>query len=513
MAKSSVKDYWKRLKIWILFGVGVLAFAFMGLIPGQYQSFTTGGAAAIVNDEVISMGEYQRRLEQMRGQLGDQFQNLPPAQRQMFTSGLQSRALESLISTEILTQAAENEGFFPAKEELQDQIVDIPAFQENGRFSHERYRALLQSNRLSVSEFEKSVRDQAAVEKVRELFEMGMVPSPDEIELERRAEQTKIHLEFVELSREELKDQMNILESQLNDYINQEENQQEIQNFYEQNKSDYQIPEQVKARHILIKADPENEDSQKKAQERIQEISEIATVDNFAELAEKHSEDQGSADRGGDLGFFERGRMAPEFEEIAFSLAPKTISEPVETSFGYHLILVEEHQEASVKPLEQVKKDVTQKALLEQKVDEIYKKIKEFLQNGQTQKLVSLLKQYKNLEWEDTGEFALSSRFIPKIGRNETLLFDALEVNEGELVDHLVQSRGKSYIVRMKKRNIPELEPLNQADKEEQIVRLTQQKSSQLMNAWVEHLQEQATIERNAALVSQQLSPIHGGAQ
>ncbi|MBU0460787.1 MAG: peptidyl-prolyl cis-trans isomerase, partial [Nanoarchaeota archaeon] len=98
------------------------------------------------------------------------------------------------------------------------------------------------------------------------------------------------------------------------------------------------IGEEVNAAHILISAENHN---QSEALELIQAIQENATPENFAELAQQYSEGPSSVD-GGDLGWFGKGMMVPEFEAAAFALDANEISEPVKTQFGYHLILVKE---------------------------------------------------------------------------------------------------------------------------------------------------------------------------
>jgi len=136
-------------------------------------------------------------------------------------------------------------------------------------------------------------------------------------------------------------------------------NAAEIHDFYIQNPDKFRLPEQVRARHILLKLSPGADDEvQQVAREKLAGIlREARNGGDFAALASQYSED-GSADQGGDLGFFERGQMVKPFEEAAFGLQPGEISDVVETPFGLHLIKVEDRQTARTVPEDQVREQV-----------------------------------------------------------------------------------------------------------------------------------------------------------
>ena len=131
--------------------------------------------------------------------------------------------------------------------------------------------------------------------------------------------------------------------------------------FYDGNPAMFQTPEQVRARHILIKVAPEADEAQKK--EALQKIKDLQKKvkggEDFAALAEANSEGPSSA-KGGDLGYFSRGQMVKPFEEVAFALQTGEVSDIVETRFGYHLIKVTERREAGTVPFEDAKDRVGQ---------------------------------------------------------------------------------------------------------------------------------------------------------
>ncbi len=136
--------------------------------------------------------------------------------------------------------------------------------------------------------------------------------------------------------------------------------EQEMKDYYEKNKRRYEVKEMVKAGHILIRVKKDATDAEKKAAlEKAKKIAKEAKKKgaDFRQLAIKYSEGP-TGPKGGDLGFFTRGRMAPEFEKAAFALKPGQISDPVLTTFGYHIIKVYERREAGQKPFEEVKDSI-----------------------------------------------------------------------------------------------------------------------------------------------------------
>lgn len=135
----------------------------------------------------------------------------------------------------------------------------------------------------------------------------------------------------------------------------------DMKSYFEENKESYNTPEQVKASHILV-------DSEAKAQEV---KSKLAAGADFAEMAKEYSIDPGTKDKGGELGFFSKGSMVPEFENVAFSLEVGKISDPVKTDYGYHIIKVEEKQPAKIATYEESKNQVKE-AILNSKLQEAY---------------------------------------------------------------------------------------------------------------------------------------------
>jgi peptidyl-prolyl cis-trans isomerase C len=151
----------------------------------------------------------------------------------------------------------------------------------------------------------------------------------------------------------------------------------DVKSYYEDHKEEFRTPEMVKASHILVKVDRSaSEEEKKKAKEKATDIlNKAKSGEDFAKLASELSDDPGSKTKGGDLGFFAKGRMVKPFEDAAFSLKPGEISGLVESQYGFHIIKVEEKKEPSLEPFDKVQEQIRQKLIQES----IKTKITEFI--------------------------------------------------------------------------------------------------------------------------------------
>jgi len=163
--------------------------------------------------------------------------------------------------------------------------------------------------------------------------------------------------------------------------------QQDEAQFYQQNLDKMKHPEQVRASHILLRATKDAPADQKTAQKTKAEeaLAKARSGSDFAALAKEYSQDPGSAQRGGDLGYFEKGKMVPPFDQAAFSLKVGAISDVVETDFGYHIIKVTDHRPEGVTP-----------------IDDVRPRIHEYLANekvkGEVQKMTEGLRKQAKIE-------------------------------------------------------------------------------------------------------------------
>ncbi len=259
----------------------------------------------------------------------------------------------------------------------------------NGKYiGDEQYASLVSQNfGISRETFEKELKKELQENRLRSFVTAGVTVSDQQVRDSYRQQATKIKFDYAVVSADDLRKTINPTDVELQAFFKQnapkyakavpearkiqyiafttanlpggapQVTDAEVQQYYNQHQSDYKVDDQVKVRHILIKVDP-NADAKTDAaaKQRAEDIlKQLRAGGNFAELAKKNSDDPGSKDQGGELGFIKHGVTVPEFDKAAFSLQPGQISDLVKTKFGYHIIQTEEKQTAHTRLLDEVK--------------------------------------------------------------------------------------------------------------------------------------------------------------
>jgi len=275
---------------------------------------------ATVDGEVILMSEFEKRAKPVMEEY-EKFLTGPD--KEMKVKDLKEKILDQMIDEKILIREAKRMKFNVSRKEIQDGIEEIKK-----RFgAEEEFNQELAKQGLTEEKFKDQVKEQIMVIKLIDQEIKNKVAAPTD---------------------------------------------SEIEDFYKQNESEMVEPEQVRARHILIKIS-ENSDKAaalKKIKQILKEVKEGKST--FSELAKKYSEDP-SAARGGDIGFFIRGQMVRKFEDVAFALNVGEISDVVETEYGYHIIQCVEKKAAEKKSLEEIR-DYLRNFIFQKRMEERYEK-------------------------------------------------------------------------------------------------------------------------------------------
>ncbi len=316
--------------------VGTIFFVW-GMDLGRQSDYKAMQSAAMVNDQPISYQEFERIWSQQSQAMFAQTKEEPTrAQIQKMRHAL----ISDMIDRELLRQQFGKLGFKVFTEEVASRIAGMSAFQQDGKFSQQKYLTLLTYNRMDPNEFEASEKTSLEVLKMEMFVKNSIVVSEEELRQFFRSRARELKLLVAPFNWKDKAKSITIPES-------------EITAYFETHKNEFEQQAEVKASHILIRVDEKATEEQRlTARLKTENIrNEINKGLNFAEAAKKYSEDPGSAKTGGDLGFFKTGMMVPAFEKAAFAQKLGEVSAaPIQTQFGYHLIKVTERKEA-MKPV------------------------------------------------------------------------------------------------------------------------------------------------------------------
>lgn len=389
MALKWLRDNLRHLKF-ILWGV-VAVFVLLVFVDwgaGRAGPQGSGRAAVKIGSKAISEQEFlgeMRRLDQRFSQVyGEQWNEL---RAQVDLAG---QTANYFIDRELQLAEAKRVGITVSPEELRDSILSNPSFQsENGEFvGAETYERIVRGYfRMSTQEFEERLTEDLMIGKLNSLAERSAWVDDAEVEREYRRQQERADLEFVQIPYEPFLTGIEIDESEVRaayeataDRYHRDEQrliryllvetsrlrrllpveETELHTYYEEHRDEFLEGEQANARHILIRVAPDADEAERTDAELL--ANGVATIArsgaDFGELAAKHSQDPGSKDSGGDLGWFGRGRMVKEFEDAVFAAKPGDIVGPIKSQFGYHIILVEGFRPEHQRPFDEVEEQV-----------------------------------------------------------------------------------------------------------------------------------------------------------
>jgi peptidyl-prolyl cis-trans isomerase D len=370
---------------WLMFFMLVLifpSFVFFG-IQGYNSFVEKEGALATVDGAPVTQQEYdvalRERIDRMRQALGSNFDP-----KLLDTPEMRASVLEQLLLDRALANEANQANIVVTLDQLREFISNIPAFQQDGKFNYDRYKAFLASRGQTEASFEQTLRNDLRKQIIVQAV-LGSVIVPKQVM--GRLEQILLQQREVRELRfpaEQFASKVAVTDAQVAEYYQNNRSQFEtpenvrieylvlspqmiagsvnvsdeaIKSYYEQNKARYGTEEQRRASHILITAEGSDKEAARKRAEQI--LAKVkANPKEFAVLARENSKDPGSAAQGGDLGFFARGMMVKPFEDTVYRLKEGEISDVVETDFGFHIIRVSEIKPAQAKPMSEVRGEI-----------------------------------------------------------------------------------------------------------------------------------------------------------
>lgn len=411
----------------VLSGLLLLICAAMviAFVPGigSNDVLSKPGIVAQVGGEEVTAQEVRNTARQMLQQQGAQL----GANASVLLPFFAQRAADQLIDRQALLVEAQHMGFKATPQEVRDELQhgrNAEYFFPGGNFiGQAEYENMLQRADLTPAIFENNVAKEIMISKLQALISGSASVSDAENRKEFDKQNTKVKFEYAVLKQDDLKKGLHpaaeelkaFYDSHQKEYANSIPEKRKVkfaaidaskiangiqvtheglQAYYDAHRDQYRVPEQVKVSHILIKTPLAGADGKvdekgvQEAQRRAEDLlKQLKGGANFEELAKKYSDDPGSAKQGGSLGWIGRGRTVPEFEKAAFSLPKGQTSDLVKSSYGFHIIRVDDKQDAHMKTLDEVKAEI-EPILKQQKAQQAAEnQAQELLQQAQKQGL------------------------------------------------------------------------------------------------------------------------------
>jgi peptidyl-prolyl cis-trans isomerase D len=389
-----MREYFRSLKVILV----IIILAFIGTSVVYFGASTLGGTTsranviATVNGEEIPAERFRRaqaNMIQAYERMSKQRMTPELAQR----LGLDQQVIGDLVADAVIVQGAEREGVRVPDDELRARIQEMPEFQEDGRFSRDRYLRILRQVRLDPAEFESEMRRQLVRHKMEALVKDGVRVSDAEVRDAYRLRHERVRAEWAAVDVEPLMAGVTVPDADLEPYVkahsaqftrpeqrrvqyivlnsslyNHPVSDRDVETYYAEHGSEFEQPRRVHVAHVLVRVPTVGgSDSENKAKAKIEGVIKRAQGgEDFAKLAREVSEDTANAQQGGDLGFVGPGELVPQFEQAAFSLKKGEVSPaPVRTPFGYHAIKVLDVKEGGKTPLKDVAATIKDKLMAE----------------------------------------------------------------------------------------------------------------------------------------------------
>jgi len=349
----------------VILALVLIPFALFG-IDSYLNQAGNNLSIAKVDGYKIALPEYNRAIENVRNRMMSEGKKVDPAMFDSFE--FKESVVDGLITKQLINNDIKKSQFKITDQQLSQYIIGMPDFQKDGKFSQELYDKVLQNNQLNPKKFEESIRNDLLIQQVRDgLQKLTFIP-PNNLTETLKATSQQREVTVAEFKTKEYMAKANISEKDMQAFYDQNKSkflapeqvkaefvvfsltsilpsitvsEDEVKAFYKTNADKYQNQQQREASHILIAASKNAAPAEKakakaKAEDVLGQIKK--NPKQFEELATKYSQDPESAKKGGDLGAFGRGMMVKPFDDAVFSMKVNEISGIVESDFGYHII-------------------------------------------------------------------------------------------------------------------------------------------------------------------------------
>jgi len=493
----------------LIMAVGAMTFMGTECTPSGDVSLPTGSAATVGPFEITSLEfrrEYQRRFAEM-SRSNEQFN---PADHR-----LAERVLNDLISRRIIYYLAQQNGIGTARAEVEAGILQQGIFNgANGRFSQELFSQYLRQNLFSEASFLKQIQFEQSVEKFQNFVMMTTYKSKQAARLEYQLRETKIVLEHVTIDPDKIT--INISAGDIKEFL-ENGGAEMVAADYESRTTEYNQPEQRKARHILVSfrgarnasgeaLDRTKEQAKARAESLLAQVK--SPGGDFEKIASTATDDPTGKGKGGDLGWFTQATMGTEVADVAFALRRGQVSGVVESPFGFHIIKLDGIRSAKAVTLEEATDEIARRLIKRDKqpalAAERSQQIETALNDGGD--INALLRQY-SLQWQTTEPFSAESRNIPGLGSSFEVRQALGKMQEvGQMYPERLFLGGKYAFIRLKSRTEPDMAKVGDEELEQMQRMQAYQASQTLLQAYYSQVQkefeERDRIHRNPVYVT-----------
>jgi len=459
---------------WIL-GLIVVTFVFLyipSFVPQQGMPAGANDVVATVDGREITVARFRRayvqQMQMYRNQFGGNMD-----ERLLKQLGIDQRIVQQMVEEEASLAEAARLGITASDQEVVARIRSLPAFQENGQFIGEtRYQQILQMQNppMRPGEFEDQVRRGITLEKLQGVLTDWITVTEAEVDAEFRRRNEKVKLSVVNFTADKFRESTTATDEEIAAWFNSHKDTykipekrrikyalldtqairnriqimaEDIQRKYQENQSQYETPEQVRASHILFKTEGKDEAEVRKQAEAV--LKRAKSGEDFAKLANQYTEEEVGKTRGGDLDFFGRGQMAKEFEEAAFALEPGEIGDIVTTQFGLHIIKVTDRRAASTRTLDEVRSQIEDQIKWERAQAEADRTAEELDKLIDDPGDLDTVAKTRGLTVSESGLFAREEP-ITGLGLAPMVAERAFEMKPGEVSDALRTPQGFAFI-------------------------------------------------------------------
>jgi peptidyl-prolyl cis-trans isomerase D len=432
--------------------------------PHWYSRFTASG-------ETVTQTRVTQVAEQQLAQQGPQYANNP-----IIVKMFEQQVGTQLVEQKVLLAEAAKLGIHASDNDVRQYLHSGPTgavIFPDGKYIGDAAYAQLISDRLnmSVADFESGVKEDIVLKRLQSLITAGVTVNPQEVRDTYRKNNIKIKFDYAVLSADDVGKSINPSDSDLEAFFKKnaasyatavpeqrtiqyfsftpneipggiaQPTQQEIQAYYTQHQADYQLPEQSRARHILVTvapgADAKTDAAAKAKAEGI--LKQLQAGGNWDALAKQNSDDPGSKDKGGELGFAKRGQMVPEFDNAIFTQKINDIG-IVKSQFGYHVVQVEERQTAHAQPINEVLPAI-QATLIRQKTAAAEQAYAEALTAEAAKNGMEKTAAAHHLQLETSAPVAQQG-VIPALPSSTQLLAKAFQAKQGAAPEYAPSGEG-----------------------------------------------------------------------